>query len=206
MKNKTVIIFEGVKGSGKTLLTTELKKHLNNSVVFSEDITLKPIKHSEDRDLIVAFYKKIIDEIENSNFTYFLLDRFHFTKWPRVDYQNDYFKEIEELLLSKFDVILILLTINEDSLLQRLKHTQNHRKETGWKLNYDGLSLEDEAKKDVEGQRFFLQHKYTDTLIQRKLVIDSTNLQLNLIDLGIYIQQIKKAELLTGAYPVPLES
>ena len=130
--------------------------------------------------------------MENSNFSYFLLDRFHFTKWPRVNYKSDYFKEIEELLLGKFEVALVLLTVNENNLLQRLEHTQKHREVTGWKLNYDGLSLEDEAKKDIEGQRFFLQHKYQDTLIKGKTIIDTSDLHLNINKLKLHIDQIKK--------------
>lgn len=187
---KKVIIFEGLKGAGKTLLTNYCKKHLSNSIVLSESVTLEPIKHIEKKEIVINFYKKIINEIENNNYTYFLLDRFYFTKWPEVNYKVDYFKEIEGLLLDKFELILVLLIIDEDSILQRLEHTQNNRKETSWKLSYNGLSIEDEAKRDVERQRFFLKHKYKDSIIRKKVIINTTDLPKNIANLDIYSEEI----------------
>jgi thymidylate kinase len=189
---KKVIIFEGLKGTGKTMITQALKESFKEAIVYGEEITLLPIKHCDDKNLFVDCYEKIINRIDDTGNQYFFIDRFYFTKWRNTNYESDYFVEIEKTLLSKFEVILIFLKIDQDVILQRLKHTQNQRKGTGWKLNYDGKSIEDEAKKDVERQKFFLDHLYKDTLIPKKMMLDTTDLPAHIDNLDMYIEKITK--------------
>ena len=187
---KKVIIFEGLKGSGKTILINALKNNLKNSVVFGEEVTLKPIKHENNKKIITDYYKEIINKIDNIDSAYFLLDRFYYSKWQSVDYERESFIEVEKLLTTKFETSLVFLQINDDSILQRLRDTENRRKATGWKLNYDGLSVEDEAKKDSGRQRFFLEHRYIDTIIEKRIIINTTDLPKNMDNLDIYLQKI----------------
>lgn len=189
---KKVIIFESIKGAGKTTLLTELNKRLKNSILYDEDITLKPVKHSQDKSSVLSHYERIIKEIENTDFEYYLLDRFHYTKWPIMHYDKNYFKEIEQLLLNKFQTTLVFLEIDEKAVLKRLQHTESQRKPAGWKLNYDGVSTDDEAKKDIEWQGFFLEHQFKDTSIQNKVKIDTTDLHLSLNEPEGFIQLITK--------------
>ncbi|MEN9338488.1 MAG: hypothetical protein RI945_213 [Candidatus Parcubacteria bacterium] len=187
---KTVVIFESVKGAGKTTLINELVKVIPNSRAFYEEVTLKPIKHIENKETIVDYYKNIINKIENVESDCILLDRFHYTKWSITTYEKDYFQEIERLLLDKFEVFFVFLAIDGEYILQRLTHTQNHRQPTGWKLNYDNSSIDDEAQKDIKWQEFFLKHQYKDTLINNKKTVDTNNLHLSIHSLKSYVSKI----------------
>ena len=187
---KKLVIFESIKGARKTTLINELVKVIPNSTTYYEELTLKPIKHIENKETVVDYYKSLINKIEEVETDCILLDRFHYTKWPVVWYEKDYFQEIEELLLNTFEVFFVFLTIDSEYILQRLTHTQNHRQSEGWKLNYDNASIDDEAQKDIEWQEFFLQHQYRDTLIKKKMIMDTSKLHLSVDGLEPYISKI----------------
>ncbi len=189
-KRKKVFIFESIKGAGKTLLTNKLKEHFPDMEVYGEEITLLPVKHSKEKTIIISHYHEVISRIEKSDSEFFLLDRFHYSKWPIREYDKDYFKEIENSLVEKFAAELIFFKIHEDKILLRLKHTQEYRKDAGWKMNYDGLSLEDEAQRDIVWQKFFMEHQYKNTLIPKKHIMDTTDLHSSMGNLQNYLDEI----------------
>ncbi len=188
MIKKKVVIFESVKGAGKTILTTALADILKNVLVYGEEFTLAPIRHIQDKETLIAHYQNLIKKIHESNATHILLDRFHYTKWPSIPYEKDYFKSIEELLLEKFEPIFIFLKIEDVTMLSRLIHTQKHREVSGWSAG--NVSLAEEAEKDIVWQRFFLENQYTDTLIKDKAIISTNTLHENIHNLQPYLKEI----------------
>ena len=189
---KKIIIFESVKGAGKTVLSSELGKCLKNSVVLDENITLKPIKHSANKKIDEDEYLKIIEEIRASEFDFYLVDRFHYTKWPCLNYDKEYFNKIECSLFNGFEVYFVFLKIREKCLLKRLNETYEYRRSSGWKLNYDGVSIEEEAGKDIKWQKFFLENQFKDSKVENKLVLDTSDLNKDIGNLDEYVQEILK--------------
>mgnify|MGYP001574651261 CR=1 FL=1 len=187
---KKILIFESVKGAGKTVLIDALSRRLKNCAIYSEEATLDPIRHISDHTEHVWHYKKIIQSIKDSPCEYFLLDRFHYTKWQKDEYDKEYFRDIEAELCEAGEAILIFLTINENAMLSRLEKTWHYRRASGWKYNADGAPLEAEADRDIAYQRFFLEHQYADTIL-KKYTLDVTALEYDKNIIEAYVERIR---------------
>lgn len=177
MKKPKAIIFESVKWAWKTSIIDRLSRELgSNALCLLEDETLEPIKHNKDRKIDIEYYKNLLLKLkDNSLWRIILFDRLHFTKWPVNDFDPKYFVEIEEMLVEFFDVHLVLLLINPETLIERLKHTCSNRKWKWWKMNYDWASIEEEAEKDIRWQQIFVEKALPNSLIPYT-IIDTTDI------------------------------
>jgi len=174
MNKQKLIIFESVKWAWKSSTLDRLFSSLNNTLVCWENITLEPIRNSTDKLAEINYYKKLLGEIKISRKWIILLDRFHFTKWPIDNFDPNYFKEIEEILLQEFEPHLIFLYVNPKVLLERLQYTNLQRSSSGWKLNFDGSSIQQESQKDIIWQDVFIGNIMKSTLIPNNIVDTSS--------------------------------
>lgn len=177
IQKKKLIIFEGLKGTGKTVLINSFIKEYNHSCALFEEDTLRPIKHDTNISKIKDYYDRLVKRCQECDSEQILLDRFYFTKWSSLNYNKKLFYDLEKRLIEIFDASLILLVINDSDILERLKNTKKYREDSGWKLNYDGISIEEEAKKDISRQKFFIDNKYKDSLIKNKIILNTTDVE-----------------------------
>ena len=165
---KTIIIFEGLKCAGKSLLSDLLEKRLGTSAsvkVFHEDTTLLPIKFETNQQKVVDYFSNLLDNVDQSDREFFIFDRFHLTKGT-IDNPEPFYPL--EKRLCEHDTHLILLTIPDDAIETRLRETREHRG-SGWKLNYDEASFAEEAAKDKATQkkyRAFLEKTHIKSVLE----------------------------------------
>jgi broad-specificity NMP kinase len=168
---KTIIIFIGLKGLGKSLLSDKLKEVLKgtHSVrVFHEDETLLPIKDEQDEKKVIEFYQKLTDTVESCPEQVIILDRFyanHATENPR------FFHPVEQRLL-RHEVVVFLLTIPEEEIENRLRETKEFRGDS-WNIGATGRSFESEAENDALIQRQYKEVMIPGVLIKNVFEIDT---------------------------------
>ncbi len=134
-----LIIFEGIASSGKTTIEKLLLSRLPNSSIVSEEDTLMPL--IDNKDMIVAqrHLKSLIDSLQDESLEFLILDRFHFTHAFRTESSLAHFSDIESRLERLGDVLVVLLTIKEENIRERIEETMRYRK-GGWNKGGQGAS------------------------------------------------------------------
>jgi len=189
---KKIIIFESCRWAWKTVLINELSKKYSNLKILDESITLDPIRNTENFKEIEKYYFSVLEDIKNSEEEFFLLDRFYWTKWEINNYDNKLFLKLENFLIKEFNTCFVFLEIRDSSILNRLKHTLKNRFDSGWRINDNWDSVEIESKKDLQWQNFFLENNFQDSILENKLILNTSKLEKNLNNLEIYLDEIKK--------------
>lgn len=157
MRHKTILIFEGLKATGKTLLSSAVAKALERQGavrLFSEEETLQPVRKENDAELLRRHYLGIIEEIENSPLDTFILDRFHLTK-AAPTFPDFYTPVVQKLLC--FNTRVFLLAVRCETLEERFRQTQTQRG-PAWRLNAEGLSPEVDARQSCDMQKTLEEH------------------------------------------------
>lgn len=171
-----IIILEGIATSGKTtikdLLVSEFKKRKLKFAVINEEQTLIPILENTNKDVSVNFMSKILDKFLALDKDVLIFDRFYFTHIFRTSSKIENFIVIENKL-SKYNILLVLLTINEDRISERVQHAISHRDQQ-WSnfVKKKGNDFEIE-KYYIEQQRLLL--KLLEETKLRYMIKDSTS-------------------------------
>lgn len=182
-----LVIFEGIKGAGKSVLIDAIANQLPGALVLTEEDTLEPIRHAESFESVNRHYLSVLEQIGMEAVGTALVDRFHYTSWPVKEYDRHRFDELEGRLVSGFEAYLFALEIQPEKILERLRHTQAMRHVSGWKLNYDGAPIEEEADRDIRWQGFFREHHFKDTRVRHKFFLDTTDIHERTSDLQPYV-------------------
>lgn len=125
------IILEGIASSGKSTV----HKHLEDSFAergrslkaIPESETLMPILHNTDSAVSLSFLKELYQKYDRQRKLdeIFLFDRFYFTHIFRTQSSVRDFQEFENML--KDDSHIVLLTIKEDQVMNRINLARSHR-------------------------------------------------------------------------------
>ncbi len=150
-----IIILEGIATSGKTsiknLLVAEFKKKGMEFSVIDENQTLMPILDNADKDVSIQFLRKILNKALSLEKDVLIFDRLYFTHIFRTASNIDDFSEIEKML-SEHDVLLALLTIDEQKISERIQFAISHR---------DGRWIKFVRKKgnDAEIEKYYVEQQ-----------------------------------------------
>jgi thymidylate kinase len=134
---KNIIIFEGIASSGKTTLEGLLFKRLPSSAILSEGSTLMPIIDNKDRKVALEFLNKQMQVITENPAEDLIIDRFHFTHAFRTQSTLENFIDIENELRKIGHVTIVLLTISEERIKERIEEASSLRK-GAWKKGAQG--------------------------------------------------------------------
>jgi deoxyadenosine/deoxycytidine kinase len=176
------IILEGSTASGKTttakLLADILIKKNKTVLVVSENKTLMPILSNRDRKISLDHLKKIIMSALDKPTEYLIFDRLHLTASAITSSSISEYQEIEKQLLLH-NPLLILLTINEDEIPQRIRESIKYRGPS-WEryVNKKGNELQINVHY-IEAQKKVLK-QYQDSLLP-KIEFDTTGKNFDLI-------------------------
>ena len=124
---KRIIIFEGIASSGKTTLEKMLQEKIKGSMLITEGKTLIPIFEEEDPPLAAKHLLGVLSEIENEEAETVIIDRLHLTQAFRTHSSLTEFQAIEERLLHTSRPFLMLLSIQDEAILDRIKETDVYR-------------------------------------------------------------------------------
>lgn len=175
---KKLIIFESIKGAGKSTLTQEISQTISQtSRVYYEADTYEPLRYEDNIKQKNAFYKSVIESMKKDSSEVLLLDRFHYTKWSTETYNPKLFYDLESTLLTEFECYFIFLYVNPKHMYQRLKRTVEERSlnQPNWHLDLANKTFEEEVEEDASWQKFIMHHHAKDTLLPTK-VLDVTGL------------------------------
>lgn len=132
-----IIILEGIATSGKTTIKNILTKKLGSKKlsfeVIDEEQTLMPIIENKDIAVSIDLLSKVIKKAVSKNNDFIIFDRLYFTHIFRTNAHIEDFKIIEDII-SQHETLLVLLTINEETIPKRIFGAIKHR-EKNWK-NY----------------------------------------------------------------------
>ena len=138
-----LIVFEGIASSGKTTIEKMLLEQLPSARIVSEEDTLMPLIDNNDKGIALRHLKNLIRGLKTESVEYLILDRFHFTHAFRTESRLMYFSDVESMLEELGDVLVVLLTIKEENIRERIEETIRHRK-GGWNKGGRGASTIDE--------------------------------------------------------------
>jgi len=149
-----IIIFEGIASSGKTTLEKLLFEKLPKAKIVNENITLMKLIDNQDKDVALGHLKNLLLELRDEKVENLIIDRFHLTHAFRTRSTLKVFSEIEDELLSIGGVHLILLTIDEAKVRERIEETMERRKDK-WKKGAKG-SIEERVAYYTDQQKKLL--------------------------------------------------
>jgi thymidylate kinase len=95
-----------------------------------EDQTLMPILHNNEKSAALKLLDEVVKKVLASDNEVVIFDRLYFTHIFRTNSNVDDFSEIINLL-SKYEVLLVLLTIEKSSIGDRILKTMEQRG-PGW--------------------------------------------------------------------------
>jgi len=177
-----IILLEGIASSGKTTIERLLAEELPNSKVVTENVTLMDLIDNRDSEFAVNYLTKLLKQWYKETIDYLIVDRFHLTHAFRTHVALDDYSTIESELLSLGEPLLVLLTINENSIKERIEESIEYRKDN-WKKGVQG-TIDEKTDYYTNQQNILLK-------LQRRtelptLVIDTTEKKWD-----EYLQQIK---------------
>lgn len=123
MHKTRVIILEGIATSGKTTLQKLLENKLSADFAvktFSEGITLMPLVENKLPGIAVSYLQKLLLKFKKSKTDFIITDRFHFTHVFRTGNKNKYFRNVEQYFLKNFNVLTVLLFVNESVIKKNI--------------------------------------------------------------------------------------
>jgi thymidylate kinase len=124
-----IIILEGIATSGKTSIQKRLvdfftQNNFSYSLI-TESETLMPILDNIDKKVSIDFLKKIIEDTLENKYDYIIFDRLFLTHIFRTNSTIEDFQDIINLIQDHS--LTILLTIDEDKILDRINHARVYR-------------------------------------------------------------------------------
>lgn len=125
------MILEGIATSGKTTLLKLLKDKLSSGYVvetFSEEITLMPLVENKFPKIALSHLRKLVSKFLKSKAQFIITDRFHFTQIFRTGNHDKYFKDLERYLLKNFNILVVLLLVNENMIKKNITDSLKIRK------------------------------------------------------------------------------
>ncbi|MEK7650825.1 MAG: hypothetical protein AAB364_03090 [Patescibacteria group bacterium] len=167
---KKLFIFEGIASSGKTTLEKMLLDRLPNSTLIDETETLMPLIDNRDVTQSISYLNKILERIETLEQTNIILDRFHFTHAFRTHSTLTSFQEIERRL-KKHSTLVVLLTISEKQISERIKETIERRGDSWTKAKPGTL---EERVEYYQNQQIYLDNLCQQTIL-RHIKIDTSD-------------------------------
>lgn len=140
-----IYIVEGIAGVGKTSVVNQIRDNVESCYIVPEELTLLPIIKNKDPKVAKDHLLGILNAMDNDNDTvdYLIFDRFHFTHAFRTGSDLRLFSEIEGKLAEMGEVTVLLLTLPEDLIAERLRVTMSNRGDD-WKMGAMGAETFDE--------------------------------------------------------------
>lgn len=164
-----VIIFEGIATSGKTTLEKLLKEGFRNVEIISETKTLMELIDNRDPEVALDHLQKILNEFKKKKVDILIIDRFHLTHAFRTANDLNFFNGIDEQLTA-YDTLLVLLTVAEDKIQERIEETARIR-DGGWSKGKRGTI--EEKVKYYTNQQLRLKYLFDESRLN-KMMIDTT--------------------------------
>ncbi len=182
-----IIILEGISTSGKTSVKNELSKTLTKKdisfSVIGEDKTLMPILENTDKNTSIDFLKRVLADTLTTKKSIIIFDRLFFTHIFRTNSGIKDFKEIENILL-KYNTLLVLLTVEEDAIDQRIFEAMKYR-DAKWKKFIKRKGTKKEIIDYYKNQQKFLRKLINQSALPN-LIEDSTDLNFKRISKNIF--------------------
>ena len=157
-----LVIIEGIATSGKTSVIKELEKILKKEKIdyttIKEKETLLPIFKDRSKKTNLNFISKLLKKyLKLRNKRIIIFDRLYLTHIYRTKSNIKDFESIG-ILLKRNNVTIVLLTIKEEKIKERILGASKHREKTWWKdiLNERG------DEKDIEEYYIKQQRKFLD--------------------------------------------
>ncbi len=176
-----ILILEGIATSGKTTLMNRLEKYLNKKqlsyYIIKEKETLMPILYNTNKDVSLAYLKKVIKKGLNQKKDILIFERLYFTHIFRTNSKIKDFKEIENLF--KESTLLVFLKINQYKIKERVFKTAKERQK-GWMIHIRKKGSDKEIVDYYIDQQKKLSNLLKDSSI--KHVIYNTS-KLNIMDI-----------------------
>ena len=152
-----IIILEGIAASGKTTIEKKLLETLPNSKLISEAETLMGFIDNRSQEIAIKHLNKLLDSFETEKVENLLIDRFHFTHAFRTGSSLNDFSSIEQRLNSTGKALLVLLTIDDNSIKARIEETIRYRR-GGWKKGAKG-TIDEKVAYYTKQQQKLLEYK-----------------------------------------------
>src|SRR3989344_736664 len=154
MIKSRLIIFEGIASSGKTKVARDLKiefekKELSVAYI-SEEVTLMPVIDNKSVGVASDYLKKQLENLCKEETDVIIVDRFHFTHIFRTNAEIKHFREIELFLSNSFEAYVVLLTIGDDKIKDRILKAMEMRG-SKWAKGRRG-TIEEKVKYYMEQQ------------------------------------------------------
>lgn len=168
---KQIIIFEGIASSGKTTLERMLNDHIKGSVLVTEGKTLIPIFEENDSRIAAEHLSGVLEEMRDERAETVIIDRFHLTQAFRTRLPSSEFQALEKRLCEMAHSFLVLLSIKEEAILNRIKETDEYRA-GAWVKKKQG-TYEERTEYYKEQQRILKQRVKESSL--PVLILDTTD-------------------------------
>ena len=168
---KRIIILEGISSSGKTTLERMLHDALEGSILITEGTTLMPIIDERDPHKVEEHLIGVLDEIDSKANDTIIVDRFHVTQVFRAHLPPSIVQGLEQQLCNTGHPFLVLLSMQEEAILDRIKETDIHRAGT-WLKKKQG-TYEERAAYYTEQQKILKQQVRESNL--PTLILDTTD-------------------------------
>ncbi len=168
---KRVILFEGIASSGKTTLERMLNERIKGSLLITEGRTLMPIFEEKNPHVVTDHLLGVLREINNEPAETIIIDRLHLTQTFRTRSPLSEFRAIEKLLCDTTHPFLILLSIQEEAILCRIKETDEYRAGTWVKKKQGTYEERTEYYKD---QQLKLKQEVKESSLP-VLILDTTD-------------------------------
>lgn len=181
------IAFEGIATSGKTTIIEHLVQLLNaagkSHLVIREDKTIMPVLYNEEVSASLELLEKAITEAFTRPQDVYIFDRLHLTHVARTESDIATFKSIEQLL-GAYNPVIILLTVGEAKIPDRVRWALANRDES-W-VRHARRRESDEAifAHYIEQQRDIVRIVGTSTLPHE--IIDTSDLDFRAAAQHIY--------------------
>jgi len=172
-----IIILEGIATSGKTSIIKYLsaffdQKNFKFSII-SEDKTLMPILHNQDKQVSIELLKLVIKQALTDDKEFIIFDRLFFTHIFRTNSDYSNFREIEQMI--KDYTILAFLKIDEDQIPTRIEYARQHR-DKSWNEYISQKGNDEEIYQYYIQQQRTLENLLNQTNLNYK-AYNTTNLQ-----------------------------
>jgi hypothetical protein len=135
------------------VLVREFEKSGTKFAVVEECESLMPILDNTDRDESIDFLLKMLSNNFAKNVEVLIFDRLHFTHVFRTASEIGDFEKIENVLLS-YDILLVLLIIDEHKISERIQNTMLQRDQKWSKYVR-------EKGNDAEIESYYIQQQKT---------------------------------------------
>lgn len=168
---KRIVIFEGIASSGKTTLERVLNDRIKDSILITEGKTLMPIFEEKDSRVAADRLLSVLDEMDGEVADTVIIDRLHLTQAFRTRSPVSCFQSIEQRLLATAHPFLVLLSIQEEAILARIKETDVYRAGT-WIKKKQGTY--EERTEYYKEQQSTLKREVKESLLP-VLVLDTTD-------------------------------